>query len=154
VAVICIVNQTMQNTKTNNTMKTKIIIAGVIVAAISTMTLRNAQAQEQKAPLVKIIPTAQKDVIKVIYGYPLQETVEVKFTNREGVIQADKIFGKEFEGGFSKKYDVERMDGQTFWVEVSNNALSVNYKLTSHKNGRWSAQLEKTTYNHPIVALN
>ena len=72
-------------------MKTKIIIAGVIVAAVSVMTLRNAQAQDQQDPSVKIIPTTQKDVIKVIYAYNSAEAVNVKFSNREEVLKTDKI---------------------------------------------------------------
>jgi hypothetical protein len=134
-------------------MKTKIIIAGVIVAAVSVMTLRNAQAQDQQDPSVKIIPTTQKDVIKVIYAYNSAEAVNVKFSNREEVLKTDKISSKDFESGFSKKYNVEQMDGKPFWVEISNSALSVTYRMKS-QNGKWSAQLEKTTYINPIVAMN
>ncbi len=134
-------------------MKTKIIIAGVIVATISVMTLRNAQAQNQQDLSVKIIPTAQKDIIKVIYAYNSEEAVSVKFSNREEVLKTDKISAKDFQGGFSKKYDVERMDNKPFWVEISNSTLSVTYRMKS-LNGRWSAQLEKTTNNNPIVAMN
>jgi len=152
-AVICSVNQTLENTKTNNSMKTKIIIAGVIVAAVSVMTLRNAQAQNQQSPSVKIISTTQKDVIKVIYAYNSEESVNVKFSNREEVLKTDKISSKDFEGGFSKKYNVEQMDSKPFWVEISNSALSVTYRMKS-QNGKWSAQLETTTYTNPIVAMN
>ena len=134
-------------------MKTKIIIAGVMVAAISVMTLRNAQAQNQQDLSVKIIPTAQKDIIKVIFAYNSEEAVSVKFSNREEVFKTDKVSPKDFEGGFSKKYNVEKMDGKPFWVEISNSALSVTYRMKS-KNGKWSAQIEKTTNNHPIVAMN
>jgi hypothetical protein len=45
------------------------------------------------------------------------------------------------------------MDGKPFWVEISNSALSVTYRMKS-QNGKWSAQLEKTTYTNPIVAMN
>ncbi len=134
-------------------MKTKIIIAGVIVAAISVMTLRNAQAQNQQEPFVKIIPTAQKDIIKVIFAYNSEEAVSVKFSNRDEVLKTDKVSPKDFEGGFSKKYNVEKMDDKPFWVEISNSALSVTYKMKS-QNGKWLAQLEKTTYTNPIVAMN
>jgi hypothetical protein len=132
------VNQIIQNTKTNNSMKTKIIIAGVIVAAVSVMTLRNAQAQDQQDPSVKIIPTTQKDVIKVIYAYNSEEVVSVKFSNREEELKTDKISPKEFDGGFSKKYNVEKMDDKPFWVEISNSALTVTYRMKS-QNGKWSA---------------
>jgi hypothetical protein len=131
-------------------MKTKTIILGVVVAAISTFTISKAKAQE---PAVKIVSTIDHDVIKVIYGYDTNEAVEVKFINAEGLLKTDKISGKDFKGGFLKKYNIEAMRGSAFQVEVESPELSVTYKMTTAKNGKWSAQLEKTTYNYPIVAL-
>ncbi len=133
-------------------MKTKTIILGVVVAAISTFTISNAKAQSQE-PAVKIVSTIDQDVIKVIYGYDTNEAVEVKFINADGILKTDKINGNAFSGGFLKKYNVEKMQGSAFWVEVESPELSVTYKMTIAKNGKWSAQLEKTTYNYPIVAL-
>ncbi len=133
-------------------MKTKTIILGVVVAAISTFTISKAKAQAQE-PAVKIVSTIDHDVIKVIYGYDTNEVVEVKFINADGIVKTDKINGKHFSGGFLKKYNVEKMQGGAFWVEVESPELSVTYKMTTAKNGKWSAQLEKTTYNYPIVAL-
>jgi hypothetical protein len=146
------VNQKMKNTKNKNYMKTKTIILGVVVAAISTFTISKAKAQAQE-PAVKIISTIDHDVIKVIYGYDTNEAVEVKFINADGIVKTDKINGKAFSGGFLKKYNVEKMQGGAFWVEVESPELTVTYKMTTAKNGKWSAQLEKTTYNYPIVAL-
>lgn len=133
-------------------MKTKTIILGVVVAAISTFTISKAKAQSQE-PAIKIVSTIDHDVIKVIYGYDTNEAVEVKFINADGILKTDKINGKTFSGGFLKKYNVEKMQGGAFWVEVESPELTVTYKMTTAKNGKWSAQLEKTTYNYPIVAL-
>jgi hypothetical protein len=133
-------------------MKTKTIIFGVVIAAISSFTISKANAQAQE-PAVKIVSSIDPDMIKVIYGYDTNEGVEVKFTNADGLLKTDKIRGKDFKGGFLKKYDVEKMRGNAFWVEVESSEVSVTYKMTEAKNGKWSAQLEKTTYNYPIVAL-
>ncbi len=132
-------------------MKTKTIILGVVVAAISSFTISKAKAQVQE-PAVKIVSTTDHDLIKVIYGYDTNEAVEVKFITADGIVKTDKIYGKSFSGGFLKKYNVEKMQGG-FWVEVESPELTVTYKMTTAKNGKWSAQLEKTTYNYPIVAL-
>jgi hypothetical protein len=134
-------------------MKTKTIILGVVVAVISSLTISNAKAQTQE-PAVKIVPTLLPDVIKVIYGYDTKESVEVKFMNVDGIVKTDKINGKDFKGGFLKKYNVEKLRGSAFWVDVTSPELSVTFKMTTAKNGKWSAQLEKTTFNYPIVALN
>jgi hypothetical protein len=133
-------------------MKTKTIIFGVVIAVISTLTISKGNAQAQE-PAVKIVSTIQPDVIKVIYGYDSRESVEVKFTNAEGLLTTDKISGKDFKGGFLKKYNVQAMSGNAFWIDVTSPELSVTFKMTTGKNGKWSAQLEKTTYFNPIVAL-
>jgi hypothetical protein len=151
VAVICIVTQKEQHKK-NNTMKTKKIIFGIVVAAISTLVINQARAQEQ--PAIKIVPAIEQNVIKVIYGYHSTKFVEVTFSNHEGVINIDRIGGETFTKGFMKKYNVEKMRGNIFWIQVQSPELSVTYKMTGAKNGKWLPQLEKTTYNHQIVALN
>jgi hypothetical protein len=141
-----------QKFKTTNHMKTKTIIFGVVIAAISIFTITNTKAQGQE-PAIKVVPGAQPDMIKVLYGYDTDKLVEVRFTNADGIIKTDRISGKDFKGGFLKKYDVENMKGSSFWVEVESPELSVTYKMTAAKNGKWSAQLEKTTYNYTIVAV-
>jgi hypothetical protein len=151
-AVICIMNATNINTLNTFNMKTRTIVLGVVVAVISTLSVSRARAQGVEQPAVKVIPTGEKDVIKLIYGYDSQQSVDVKFMDANGIIGNDKIKGKSFEGGFSKKYKVTRESGDAFWVEVTSPELSVIYKMTAAANGKWAAQLEKTTYNYAVVA--
>lgn len=131
-------------------MKTRILLAGVLIAAISTFTITSASAQEQ--PEVKIIPASEKDVIKVIYGYEANATIEVKFIDADKVVFSDKVKAKNFDQGFMRKYDIGKFDSRDLWIEVSSPELTVTYKLLPGDNGRWLAQLEKATYNYAIVA--
>jgi hypothetical protein len=135
-------------------MKTKMLILGVMVAAISSMMVSRVQAQENPLPAVKIISTDLSDEIKVIYGYDARTPVSISFSGESGVFFHDKVKGVNLEKGFSKKYKLSPTPGNEVWMEVSSNELSVMYKMVVSKDGKWVAQLEKTTYNYPIVAMN
>jgi hypothetical protein len=136
-------------------MKTKTILFGVVVAALSAISLGKANAQAPAEPAVKVIPVSkEKDVLKVIYGYSASKAVEVKFFGSDGIIESDKINGSTFESGFMKKYNVKGLRGELFSIEISSPEVSVTYKVSMAKDGRWSTQLEKTTYNFPLLASN
>ncbi len=135
-------------------MKTKMLILGVVVAALSTIMVSRAQAQDNMLPAVKIIPTDLNDVVKVIYGYDTRMPVTVKFLGDEGVFFQDKIKGENLEKGFVKKYRLPREAGSDLRVEVSSSELSVIYKMEPTRNGKWVAQLEEITYHYPVVAAN
>ncbi len=134
-------------------MKTKTIIFGIVIAAISSISI-SVKAQVNQ-PEIRIVPVDDPDVIKLIYGYNNKKVVEVTFTEANNTtILTDKINGNNIKGGFQKKYNMRNLTVDEFWVEVTSSDLSARYKVAHDKNGRWSAQLEKTTYNYPIVALN
>ncbi|HLZ15488.1 MAG TPA: hypothetical protein VKQ08_00515, partial [Cyclobacteriaceae bacterium] len=82
-------------------MKTKAIICGMVVAAISTFVISGARAQGD-IPAIKIIPTDQNDVIRVIYAYSGKSPVAIKFLNSRGLVFEEKLAGKDIENGFSK----------------------------------------------------
>ena len=134
-------------------MKTKIIIAGIIVAFVSAFAVTRAKAQQPEQPAIKIVPTSKKDMIKVIYAYHTNQSVKVNFSTSEGLIKSDEVRGKDFDGGFYKKYDLQNINGNTLWVEITSPELSATFKLKS-TNGKWIAELERTTYNYPTLALN
>jgi hypothetical protein len=135
-------------------MKTKTLVLGVLVAALSMFAVSRVHAQDNPLPAVKIIPTDLSDVVKVIYGYDTDMPVTVKFMGNEGVFFQDKIKGEDVQKGFSRKYKLPTSKNSDLWVEVSSDELSVIYKMAVSKEGKWIAQLEKTTYNYPVVALN
>lgn len=131
-------------------MKTSTLIFGMVIAIISTLTIGTAHAQDE--PAVKVVPGHEKNTIKVIYAYNTAESVDVKFVTDKGLFEKDNINGKDFKGGFIKKYNLESLKQSTFWVEVDSKELSVVFKMIPSKDGKWTAQLEKTTYNHIALA--
>jgi hypothetical protein len=135
-------------------MKTKAIICGVVVAAISTFVMSRAHAQVQDIPAVNVIPTDQTDVINVIYAYNTSSPVVIKFLNSEGLVYQEKLTGRDVERGFSQKFNIEKMKGDDLRVQIESQEFSVTFKLATSKNGKWSAQLEKVTHNFQVLALN
>jgi len=134
-------------------MKTRNLVCGALIVAVSALALVSAKAQTQ--PVVKILPGSTKDIIKVMYCGKPNGAVTVRFTESDGAhILSDKIKDKNFEKGFLKKYQVNREQGDFFWVEVSDQDSFVRYKVFASSLEGWSARLEKETYNYPVVASN
>ncbi len=134
-------------------MKTKTLILGVVIAIISAFTVSHAKAQDGQLPAVKIIPTDEVDVVKIIYAYDSRESVTVSFLDEDGIFFEDRIQGENLANGFIKKYKLSPIYGREVRVELSSLDLTVTYRLRVTKNGTWSAQLHTTTYNYPVVAM-
>jgi hypothetical protein len=129
-------------------MKTKaILLAGLF------MIYGAAQAQEIFEPAVKILPTKDKGILKVLYAYNTDQSVSVKFFNEDGVLLSDRVKANTFQKGFSKKYDVRKIGSGNFFVEVSSARMSVTYKMIESQDGKnLIPVLEKASYMHPTVA--
>jgi len=121
----------------------------LLVSAIATV----AYAQPGDLP-VKVLPTTQKGIVKILYASEANQPVEIKFFNDGGLIGSDKIKGKSFPNGFSKKYDVRQVKSGDIWVEVSSAQMAVTYRLVLKDGQQFEPLLEKTTYNHTLVAAN
>lgn len=133
-------------------MKTKLtLIAGLAIALVAAAVTANSQSLE---PAVKIIPSAQDGIFKVIYGYESEQAVQVKFFNEQGLLKLDKIKAEKFENGFVKKYDVRNVTAGDFWIEVASANLTVTYKMAEQKNRAYQPILESTTYNNALASLN
>lgn len=131
-------------------MKTKTIILGMVVAALSIISLNVSNAQNAEFPPVKVLP-ADRDMIKLIFETETDQQVNVKFLDNKGMIAQDRIKSKSFDGGFVKRYKVQRNINDTFWIEVKSQELVVTYKVTGSKDRKWTPELESTAYQ-PVVA--
>lgn len=131
-------------------MKTRNLVCGALMVAVSALALTQANAQTQ--PTIKILP-GEKDMIKVMYSGKANGSVIVRFAEGDGSsILSDRIKSKNFNKGFLKKYKLNRDAGDFFLVEVSDRDTFVRYRVFSNAVNEWSAQLEKETYSYPVVA--
>jgi hypothetical protein len=131
-------------------MKTKSLIFGMVIAISAALSSSTAHAQDQ--PAIKVVPAMEQDYVKIIYGYNTVKSVTVKFLTNDGILKTDNIKGKNFEGGFIKKYNLESLKGSTFWVEIVSPEHAVTFKMIPYKQGKWTAQLEKSTHNYGALA--
>lgn len=131
-------------------MKTKVILAGMIIAVLAAWTV-NAQAPDE--PSIRILPAAEQGKVKLVYARDSRSNVDVRFMDESGLLKSDRIKAGSFEKGFIKKYDVSRIKNKSFWMEVRSADLTVRYKLVESRDGKsFVPYLEQTTYNHPLVA--
>jgi hypothetical protein len=135
-------------------MKTQSIILAGLLMIFATV----AQAQEINEPAVKILPTSESGILKVIYAYNTGQSVQVKFFTDDGVLFSDAIKAKAFKNGFSKKYDLRNIatnnvESKPFFVEVSTETMSVIYRLADSEDGKGLVPvIENATYRYPAVA--
>ncbi len=125
----------------------------IILASLLLMFVVAVQAQSISEPAVKVLPTNQPGVIKVIYGYDTDKMVNVKFFNDDMTFMSDMISGKSFKNGFTRRYDVTNIAEKSFFVEVSSENLSVVYRLKVTENGNVLVPLiENASYSFADVA--
>lgn len=129
-------------------MKTKaILLAGLFIIVGA------AHAQQILEPSVRILPTAEKGILKVLYAYNTGQSVSVKFFNEDGLLLSDRIKANTFQNGFMKKYDVRKIESKSFFVEISSARMSVTYKMTESKERKdFIPVLEKTSFMYPTTA--
>ena len=90
-------------------------------------------AQTLDESRVKFLPTKDNGVIKLHYAMELTEPLKVTFFTKEGEVGGDKIKAGEFPEGISKRYNVDQINGQDFWVEISSSAGTLTYRIETSK---------------------
>ena len=131
-------------------MKKSIIVAGLVVLFATIFS--NTQAQSEVP--VKILPSLQAGLMKVLFVHGNQQSVNVKFYNDQGLYTLDVIEKESFKNGFLKRYDISLVGSKDFWVEISLQDMSVTatYKMTKSDHNTYEPQLENTTFNHSVLA--
>lgn len=129
-------------------MKTQSTFAAGLITLL-TIVFSASQAQSTN-PAIKVLPTKNDGIVKLLVVGTEDESVDVKFYNNDGLAGSDAI--KSTTNGFNKKYDVRQlMNDDSFSMEVKTAGTIVTYRLTRSK-GRLIPYLVNTTYNYPVVA--
>jgi hypothetical protein len=134
-------------------MKFKVILltVGLMVAVLATLTV-NAQAQTDSK--IKILHSDKPGIIKLIYAMDVDEPLTVKFFDGSEGLYLDQIKGP-IQKGFIKLYDTRGINQNDYWVEVSSERMTAIYHVIPSKDRKtFVSNLEKTIYNHELVAAN
>jgi hypothetical protein len=122
------------------------------VLAFATMMALTATAQEIDASRVKILPSSDNKIIKVLFAMQTDDVVDVKFFSDGGMVKRDKITGP-FEKGVMKRYDVSEINSRDYWIEVTSGCLKVTYRVRPDRRGKsFSPQLESATFTNLVAA--
>lgn len=81
-------------------------------------------------PVIKILPSKTANTLKLLYVNDMDETVQVKFFDNNGLVKRDKIKGKDFEKGFVRNYDLSDLKAGIYQVEIISGGMSVKYELS------------------------
>jgi hypothetical protein len=121
--------------------------------AVATMIAFSAGAQESDASHVKLLPSRDGSVIKLLFAMKTQETVDVKFFADGGMVKRDRISGGPYEKGVMKRYDVSGINHKDYWVEVTSGNLKITYRVRPSRDRKtFSPQLESATFTNIAVA--
>ncbi len=135
--------------------KLTLTIIGIVTSISSMLYAQPISAQSRTAAFVKILPTTQSGVIKVLHAQESESPVLIKFTTQDGEVGQDQVVRSKYEKGFTKKYDVSKIQGKDFWIEVTTAETSVTYHIvTDKKKKTFDAYLEKISYDHTVASNN
>ena len=121
--------------------------------AIVTMMAFSVNAQQIDPSRVKILPSREGGIIKLLFAMETNETVDLKFFADGGMVKRDQITGGPFEKGVMKRYDVSGINNKDYWVEVTSGNLKVTYRVRPNRDRKtFSPQLESATFTNVAVA--
>jgi len=130
-------------------MKLKLTI--MMIGAMILFAAINVNAQSQADENVKILRTPDKGVVKLLYAIGSEESLNVTFRTKNGEVSSDKITG-DYPKGFLKRYDVNELFHNDFWIEVESPSMTVVYHIVPSKDRKtFSSTLERTIYNHQLA---
>ncbi|MEM6358717.1 MAG: hypothetical protein AAF149_09200 [Bacteroidota bacterium] len=109
-------------------MKLKTTIFAVALTVLSAAAFASDNANGD--PVIKILPSPEANVLKLLYVNDMDGTVQVKFYEGSALVKKDKIKEKDFEKGFIKRYDLSELKAGIYQVEIISEGMSVKYELS------------------------
>ena len=109
-------------------MKLKTTIFAVALTVLSATVFANNGSTGD--PVIKILPSKAASTLKLLYVSDMKGSVLVNIYGDKGLVRRDRIRGKEFEGGFLRKYDLSDLKAGTYQVEIISEGMSVKYELS------------------------
>lgn len=121
--------------------------------AVATMMAISVNAQVSEGSRVKILPSGDEGVIKLLFAMKTDETVNVKFYADGGLVKSDRITGGPYEKGLMKKYDVSAIDHRDYWVEVTSSNIKVTYRVHPNRDSKtFTPHLESVIFSKMALA--
>lgn len=121
----------------------------IAIVAFSAIKVK-AQADESR---VKVLGTEKPGILKLVSAIEIDNGATVNFITDEGIVSTDQIKGS-FPKGFSKRYDVRKVD-KDFWIEVDTQNLTVTYHVVPSKDRKsFETTLETAVHKYDVVVAS
>jgi hypothetical protein len=131
-------------------MKTNFLLTTIVLLGLVSFAA-TAQVSLNDDSKIKVLPSATKNVIKVLYASEVDGPVTVTFYDGAQVYGQDVITEKMTKG-FIKKYDVGRVNENSFLVRVSSHKLAAIYKVTRVNGGKsFNSQLKSMSTDPQLL---
>ena len=129
-------------------MKPSVKILAFIFVLFSTFSMAATDPVDKTDPVaptaatsIKLLPSAQKGSIKVLYVNSQEKKVTVRI---HGEIEfTDKIRLSASDKGFIKKYDLSKLNSGTYWIEVEDSSLNLAFEVHIKEDGTVFAEYWK-----------
>lgn len=137
----------------------KLLAVLLLVAGISTATMaQNSDEQEpkKKETAVKILPSGDAGLLKLLYVNAGEKKVEVKMYDENGLLFKEDVRGNRFKGtdGFIKFYNISELKPGTYWLEVTDSQRSVKHEMSMTEDGTmWVNYWDNFMPVNQVVAL-
>ncbi|UII33966.1 hypothetical protein LVD17_09075 [Fulvivirga ulvae] len=97
-----------------------------------------AMAQDQQSQIgAKILPSAEKGLVKLLYVNPGEKQVSINFYGEKGLLFNEKIKSNQFKNGFIKYYDLKSLKSGKYWIEIADSEISVRYEMIFTDETMW-----------------
>lgn len=138
------------------TMKKKLALALLGIAVVFSGTVIAQTTESPLSPIaesVKILPSSEKGIIRVLYASESATPVEIRFFTKDGELGSDKVFRKSYEKGFLKRYDISHINARDFLIEVSTKNSKVLYRIEQAIDRKsFEPTLEEVSYSEVLTA--
>lgn len=131
-------------------LQAKILAILLLVVSVSAMAATEPSKTEAVA---KILPSGNRDLLKLLYFNPGEKQVKIKFYGTKGTIYKEKISDSQFKDGFIKFYDVSTLEPGNYWVEIADSERKVTYNVTFTKETMWVTYWNNYLPRNQAIAL-
>lgn len=133
--------------KTKTFLLASLLVLGIGVAA-------NAQTNDVQPSTVKLLPISQEGMLRLLVVNPHEKYVKVNFYDGKSLITEDNIKPFQYEKGFLRLYDFNKIKPGTYTLEVVSGDVKTAFELEVQKDQKvWAKYWDNFTATEKVLAL-
>ena len=115
------------------------LLAAALMTAFSFSAF--ATDPENEETVVKLLPHKEAGFVKVLFKSSDSQGVMIKFHGEDGIVGRDYI-SRKFNTGFTKVYDLSKLETGEYTIEIIHNGERVKYPISYNDTDQsvWAVQ--------------